>query len=70
MAINRTSITADDIRQNYDVAIQILSDQPDTSATLATPVTPNVLVGFYNNSLDVVELYITSASGLNYIRVK
>ena len=69
MAINRTSITADDIRQNHDIAIQMVIDQPDTSVTLATPVSPNILVGYYNNALDVVELYVTSATGYSYIRV-
>ena len=70
MAINRTSITADDIRQNYDVAIQILADRPSTTERLDSPVSPNMLVGYYNDVLNVVELYITSASGFNYIRVK
>ena len=70
MAINRTSITADDIRQNYDVAIKMLATQPSTTEILETPVSPNVLVGYYNAVLNVVELYVTSSNGYNYIRVK
>jgi len=70
MAINRTSITAEDIRVNTDIAVQMLANRPDTSATLVTPVTPNLLVGYYNNTLNVVELYVTSGSGYNYIRVR
>ena len=70
MAINRTSITANDIRQNYDVAIKMLANRPSTTEILETPVSPNVLVGYYNDVLNVVELYVTSSNGYNYIRVK
>jgi hypothetical protein len=69
MAINRTSLSAQSISENYDVAIQILAARPDVNTALETPVTPNVMVGFYNSSRGVVELYVTSASGLRYIKV-
>lgn len=69
MAINRSIISAQDIRTNYDVAIQILAERPDVNEVLAEAVDPNVMVGFYNNASGYVELYVTDPSGLRYVRV-
>ena len=69
MAINRSSLSAQDIATNYDVAIELVTTRPDVNEVLATAVAPGVMVGFYNNALGVVELYVTDPSGLRYIRV-
>ena len=69
MAINHSSIATQDIRTNHEVAIELLSTRPDVNEVLSSPVTPNVMVGFYNNALGVVELFITDNSGLRYIKV-
>jgi len=69
MAINRTSITAQSIKENTDLTVQLLALPPSTTQYLETPVEPNTLVGFYNDVLDAVELYVTDATGRRYIRV-
>ena len=69
MAINRSSLSAQDIATNYDVAIELVTTRPDVNEVLTTAVAPGVMVGFYNNALGVVELYVTDPSGLRYIRV-
>ena len=69
MAINRSSFSAEDITTNYSVAIQMLATKPDTRVTLATPVEPNVMFGFYNDTIDAVELYVSDPFGTRYIKV-
>ena len=69
MAINRSVISAQPISTNYDVAIRMVVDRPDVNAVLAQPTDPNIMVGFYNNALNVVELFVTDPSGLRYVKV-
>ena len=69
MAINRTSITAQDITQDPSFSIKLAATRPDTTAYLATPVEPNVLIGFYDSTLNVVQLYVTDPTGRRYIKV-
>ena len=69
MAINRTSITAQSIKENTDITIAFLALPPNTTQFLDTPVEPNTLVGFYNDVTDAVELYVTDSTGRRYIRV-
>ena len=69
MAINRSSFSAEDITTNYSVAIQLLGTKPDTSVSLTTPVEPNVMFGYYNDTIDAVELYVSNAFGTRYIKV-
>lgn len=69
MAINRSSFSAEDITTNYSIAIQLLGTKPDTNVTLATPVEPNVMFGYYNDTIDAVELYVSDSFGTRYIKV-
>ncbi len=69
MAINRTQITAQSIAENTDVTVNLLSTPPNPNVYLDTPVEPNVLVGFYNDMTDTVQLYVTDATGYRYIPV-
>ena len=69
MGINRTSFSAQDITQNYNVAIKMVSTKPDTTEYMDTAVEPNVMVGFYNDTTNSVELYVADASGHRYIKV-
>lgn len=69
MAINRSSFSAEDITTNYSVAIRLLGTKPNTSETLATPVEPNVMFGYYNDTIDAVELYVSDPFGTRYIKV-
>ena len=70
MAINRTSFSAQSIQQNVDITIQMLPTLPDTTEYLDTPVTPNIMVGFYNDISDTVQLYVTDQTGRRYIKVQ
>ena len=69
MAINRSSISAQSIRENTDLTIEILNELPNTSAYLDTPVTPNVLFGFYNHILDKVQLYVSDPTGRRFLKI-
>jgi len=69
MAINRTSLSAQSIRENTDLTIEFLLTPPVSGQYLEAPVTPNVLYGFYNDVLDVVQLYVSDTTGYRLIRV-
>lgn len=69
MGISRSSITAQEIAANYDVAIKLVTVRPDVNSVLAEPTAPGTMVGFYNNALGAVELFVVDPSGLRYIRV-
>lgn len=69
MAINRSFISTQDITQNTSVVIQLVSSRPDVNAFLQTPVEPNILMGYYDPTRGVVELYVTDQAGRRYLRV-
>ena len=69
MAINRTSISAQDITQDPSFSIKLASTRPDTTAYLDLPVEPNVMIGFYDSNLNAVQLYVTDPTGRRYIKV-
>lgn len=71
MAINRSSISAQSLAENTDITIRMLATEPDTTEFLsdANAVTPNVLVGYYNENTDFVQLYVVDETGRRYIRV-
>lgn len=70
MPINRSSISAQPIKENTDVAIQMTATRPDTGAFFSSPVAPNILSGYYDSFTDQVELYIIDPSGNRYVRVR
>lgn len=70
MAINRSSISAQPIRENADVAIEMKATRPDTSVFFASPVAPNILSGYYDAFTDQVELYIIDPTGNRYVRIR
>ena len=69
MAINRTFISAQDITQDPSFSIKLAATRPDTTVYLDTPVEPNVMIGFYDSTLNVVQLYVTDPTGRRYIKV-
>jgi len=70
MAINRNSFTAQPLTENSDITLELLQVRPDVNAYLDTPVTPSKMVGYFNNLVGGVELYLTDATGRRYIRVR
>ena len=70
MGINRVSFSSQSLTENSDITLEIVQVRPDVEAYLDTPVAPNKMVGFYNNLVGGVELYITDATGHRYTRVR
>jgi len=70
MGINTTSLSATPLTGNTDITLELLQVRPDTAAYYDPPVTPNKMVGYFNNLVGGVELYITDAQGRRYIRVR
>lgn len=69
MAINRTQISAQSIKENTEITVNFLLTPPDPNVYLDTPVEPNMLVGFYNDMTDTVQLFVTDTTGRRYIPV-
>jgi hypothetical protein len=69
MAINRTSISSQDIRNNTDIAVELLATRPTIGEYLDTPVTPGILCAFINTSTGYVELYLTDPTGRRYLPI-
>jgi len=70
MGIEPSAIASQSIAsQDVPVVIELLTVQPIAGALLTTARPPGQLVGFYNGSTDVVELYVVANSGLRLLRV-
>lgn len=69
MSINSTSISTVDYSQSFAGQITILREEPDTSESLATPLLPLQLVGYWDSVTDSVKLYIANEQGTRLIRV-
>ena len=69
MTINRAFVSSQDISTVTNATIEILDVRPDTSTVLTVPETPNRLVGYYDSTLQGVELYVVDRSGLRWIRI-
>ena len=70
MAINRNSFTAQSLTENSDITLELLQVRPDVNAYYETAFAPNKMVGYFNNLVGGVELYITDATGRRYIRIR
>lgn len=68
MAIQPSYISSQPISENTDTTISLLPVRPTADTVLNPPLSPGLLVGFYNGSLDCVELYIVSGDGTKYIK--
>ncbi len=69
MAINRTLITSQSVKDNTDIVIEMLPSRPLLS-TAFTPARPaGQLCGYYNAVNGRVELYIVANSGIRFLRV-
>tara|TARA_Y100000004_G_scaffold141077_1_gene160395 strand:+ start:875 stop:1084 length:210 start_codon:yes stop_codon:yes gene_type:complete len=68
MAINRANISTADITEVAIVAIEMVNNRP-TGEYLDTAGTPNAIVGYYDYSRDIVELYVRDATGRRVLKV-
>lgn len=69
MPINPSQIAATPLSQSPDFTIELVSVRPSLTDPLQVAKVPGQLVGFYNNSQGVVELYIVDTSGLRLAKV-
>ena len=69
MAVNPSLITTKSINDEPRLVIRMLSTPPVVGAQLASPVTPNEIVGVFNGVAEVVELYVSDATGNYYLPV-
>jgi len=69
MGINRSSFSGQSITENTEITIEMLLTPPDPFVYLDTPVKPSTLYGFYNDALDLVQLYVTDSLGRRFIPV-
>lgn len=70
MTINRSSLsTANILEDNFDFAIEIVTTRPPVGTYSDTATIPNKLLGYYDPTNEVVELYVTDNTGRRYLRV-
>lgn len=68
MAIQPSYISSQPISENTDTTISLLTFRPTGETIIDPPLDPGLLVGYYNGSLDSVELFIVSGDGTRYIK--
>jgi hypothetical protein len=69
MAIQRSSISASPIIENYDVTVEFLIERPSTEVFQTVQDTPGKVVAYYDGLIDAVELYVVDKTGYRYLRV-
>jgi len=68
MAIESPSVTAIEHSSDTSTAIEVVSTRP-ALGLLDIPTNPGRLLGYYNASSDVVELYVADQNGRRWIPV-
>ncbi len=68
MSINPGYISSQPIDEDINVTISLLSTRPTPLTVIDPPQSPGLIVGFYNGSIDVVELFMVDGSGTRYIK--
>ena len=69
MAINPVSMTSESIKTNTEAVIEIVYYQPDPNTLLPVAETPGKLIGSFNGSQGIVNLYVVDNSGLRLLRI-
>ena len=69
MAINRSSIQAQDISTNPDVSIEFLMEPPLVNVILDPPKAIGKLYGYYDQSISAVRLYVIDPTGTRYLQI-
>jgi len=64
MAINRTSLSSESIETNTNAVIEVLYAAPNLNTELDPPQPPGKIIGYYNGSIDKVQLYVVRPDGL------
>ena len=69
MAINPVSITSESVTTNTGTIIEVVYSEPDLGILLDPPDIPGRVLGFFNGSTGVINLYMVDNSGLRLLRV-
>tara|TARA_B100000035_G_scaffold182939_1_gene156205 strand:- start:1096 stop:1311 length:216 start_codon:yes stop_codon:yes gene_type:complete len=69
MAINKPSFSTTDASEQQRLVVRMLDSRPTVLRTLQTPVTPLEIVGYYDPTFQVVELFMASAEGTFWVRI-
>ena len=63
MAINRTSLSSESIETNTNAVIEVLYSAPQPNVELDPPQPPGKIIGYYNGSINMVQLYVVTPDG-------
>ena len=69
MAINPPSIGARPIQETKDVVLEIVATRPEPGNFISPERTPFSVVAYYDATLDLVELYMVSSTGKQFIKI-
>jgi hypothetical protein len=64
MTINRTSLSSQSIQTNTNTVIEVIYNAPQLNDPFDPPQVPGKLIGYYNGSIDMVQLYVVTPDGL------
>jgi hypothetical protein len=67
--INSTSFTSVSLESVNKAVILMVSTQPSMTEQNDPPVAPGQLIGYYNEGINKVELFVSSAGGTFWRRV-
>ena len=67
--IDNPAIIASSYEENTEVTIAMLQTRPNLALISSVKMQPNLLSGYYNASIDAVELYMTDTTGYRYLRI-
>lgn len=69
VTISPALVSAQPIRQNTEVYIELLSEEPGQDLILDTARPPGLLLGYYNPIFNIVQLYVVGVNGFRMSRV-
>lgn len=69
MTINKPSFSSASSENRSKLVIRMLSVRPPLLARLPEPVTPYEVVGYYDPSFNVVEMFMSAPDGTYWMRI-
>ena len=69
MTINKPSFSSASSDRRGKLVIRMLSARPPLLARLPEPVTPYEMVGYYDASFNVVEMFMSAPDGTYWMRI-
>lgn len=69
MAIENPMMSTTPLSEVNPFIVTFVTQRPQAMVYLDPPLTPRIVVGYYNDTLKRVELFVTSPDGRYYIRI-